>query len=193
MSKGRTRSSPVYLAAARDRLLAFLRAGRDLEQACAEIGVSQRTLERYCGEHRDFAAKVARAKRGEETEREQIAELVDPPGPVTFDAVPVPCVPCDAEAVPRPGLRAVERPKPPGPVVAMGSLTRGEYDEKVAEVLRDPKHPHFASMAKMVFPLFYGAELLALKRAIEHQSATPPGESLSRSRLREILERAKPV
>lgn len=181
-------TSTIYLAAARDRLLAFLRAGVGLPDACDQVGASLRTVERYMSKHPDFAGKVARAKRGLEVEPEHhpTVEATDPEAPVV-DAEVVGSAPCDAEPVSRPVLlparpaRATKvRPAPPPRPMNLGPLTRDEFDENIARVLRDPDHEHFAAMARLVFPFFYGPELYAAKLQIERDADLQPGDKPER-------------
>jgi hypothetical protein len=120
--------------------------------------------------------------------------------PEDNDARPAPPAVLDVEVVGEqleapPRTRSPRTRPPPSGDLRLGDLTAAEFDRVIAEVALNPEHPAWGKVAPLVFTFFHGAEMIRMRREAEREQQLQPklGESTSRAKLREILERARPV
>jgi hypothetical protein len=156
----RGKSSPIHLAECRDRLLDALREGSTRAGAAESIGCNHKAFKRYLAANPEFEAKVAAAEAGLDTAPESASQAPAPLARVVVDAEPIDAAPCDAE---KPSRRA------PEDVTGLAERYGGRLMQSIETVIGDPDHPHFAAIAKMLFPAIYGPSLFRAMRAAQRE------------------------
>jgi hypothetical protein len=153
-------SSPIHLAECRDRLLDALRGGASRVLAAESIGCNHKAFKRYLAANPEFEAKVEAAGAGLETVTESAEPAPAPLARVVVDAEPVDAAPCDAE---KPSKRA------PVDVTGLAERYGGRLMQSIETVIDDPDHPHFAAIAKLLFPAIYGPSVFRAMRAAQRE------------------------
>jgi hypothetical protein len=158
--------------------------------ACDLAGIHPKALQRYTRGRPAFAAKLDAAKRGLPYEPEEDGEHEHPAPPDVLDVEVV----GERPPPPAPWVPPA-RPAPPSGEPSIAGMTGAEFGPVVRAVALNPDHPQWGKVAPMVFAFLFGPEMIRAKREAEREQALQPklGESTSRAKLREILERAKPV